>query len=376
MPERGQADPPGAHGSVILAADIGGTNSRFALFLAQRDKTAVPELRLVHERWYPGREYPSFPALLRTLPSTFLPEALALAGQQAAAAGQSPSSPAQIPLLRLAVFAPAGPIEGEVCRTSNIPWEIRAADIHEILGISRVFLINDFAAQAYACLMPEKLDLAPVLAGIPQQGTPAAVVGAGTGFGKALLLKGDEQYDRVSIPSHAGGAQAGTHAGSPPFSGARVLTSEGGHVEFPFVGRDECLFAEFLQEHTGRTSLILEAVVSGSGLAHLFAFHTGQRLPPNKIGAELEKHPVVLEWFARFYGRVCRNFVLDTLALNGVYVTGGMAAHIPVLEHPAFQAEFYSSFMQERLLRQVPVWHVRNQQAGLWGAAVYGVMQG
>jgi len=62
------------------------------------------------------------------------------------------------------------------------------------------------------------------------------------------------------------------------------------------------------------------------------------------------------------------------MALGGLYVTGGVAARIPVLNHPAFLESFWDSKNMEGLLRDVPVFHIRSQRAGLWGAAAYGMM--
>jgi glucokinase len=63
------------------------------------------------------------------------------------------------------------------------------------------------------------------------------------------------------------------------------------------------------------------------------------------------------------------------MALGGLYITGGMAMRVPVLEHPAFFESFRDSPQMEHLLRDVPVLHIRSQRAGLWGAAAYGIMQ-
>jgi glucokinase len=121
-------------------------------------------------------------------------------------------------------------------------------------------------------------------------------------------------------------------------------------------------------------------LASGRGLCRLFAWHCGEELPPAEVCSRLNPPRTVAEhatlaWFARFYGRACRNYVLNTMALGGLYVTGGMAMRVPVLEHPAFLESFRDSDDMGVLLRDVPVFHIRSQQAGLWGAAAYGVMR-
>ena len=153
----------------IFAADIGATNCRFALFRANVDDAGQPMLSLLREKWLAGADYPEFRQALRTLRDPadngpFLPEE----------PGQRPA---------IAVLALAGPVEGDSCRLSNLSWEVRAHDVREETGVADVRLINDFAAQAYACLMPENVDAAPVLPGEAVPGAPVAVAGAGTGFG-------------------------------------------------------------------------------------------------------------------------------------------------------------------------------------------------
>ena len=342
----------------ILAADIGATNCRFALFQTNGHTPDEPLLTLLRETWLAGKDYQEFRDVLQKLRAT--PEN----------GGAGPFLPDSGKMPDMAVLAPAGPVEGTSCRISNLPWIIRIEDVRDRLGIADVRLINDFAAQAYACLMPENVDAVPILPGLSVPDAPVAVAGAGTGFGQALIIRG-----RRPPPSRTG---AGTEPRCPDLPGlmrAEILPGEGGHCDFPFAGKEEQAFADFVRHSAGIDRIIGDAIVSGSGLAHIFAYLTGERLPPEEVTARLPSHPRVLEWYARFYGRACRNYVLATLALGGLYITGGMALRVPVLPHPAFAAEFHHSATQERLLRNIPVFHVRRPEAGLWGAALYGLLR-
>jgi len=330
----------------ILAADIGGTHSRFALFHA-RDTCA---LAIERELTLSGADYPDFSAVLKAL---FLP------GQD----GAPPFLDADA-LPDVAVIAPAGPVQDNICRMPNLPWVIRTQDIRDLLQVPSVHMINDFVAQAYACLIPKAVDAVDILPGSPKAGAPVAVMGAGTGFGQALLLGAqafDDGLPLVAKPER--------------FQQVRVLPSEGGHAEFAFVGEEERAFARFVAERVGTPKLISDTIVSGSGLVHLMAFHTGLNLSGREAAAKAPEHPQVMAWFARFYARLCRNYVLHTLALGGLYITAGMALRTPVLSHPAFAEEFTNCAAQRHLLEQVPVWHVRTPQAGLWGAAFYGLLK-
>ena len=342
----------------IFAADIGATNCRFALFRANVDDSGQPMLSLLREKWLAGADYPEFRQALRILRSPvdngpFLP-------------GNTHRRPA------IAVLALAGPVEGDSCRLSNLSWLVRAQDVREEIGIADVRLINDFAAQAYACLMPENVDAAPVLPGEAVPSAPVAVAGAGTGFGQALILP-----DACSLPLAAQQRLNSAAHGRTLLCLAktRVLPAEGGHCDFPFTGKEELEFAEFVRKSAGIERIIGDTIVSGSGLVHIVAFLTGERLPPREATARALALPQALEWYARFYGRACRNYVLATLALGGLYITGGMALRVPVLSHPAFADEFHNSRAQERLLRNIPVFHLRKPEAGLWGAALYGLLR-
>lgn len=325
--------------TLILAADIGATNCRFALF------TAAPALTLVRERWYRGADFAVFSDVLT---------ALGAPGKD----GSSPFVEASRPP-DIAVIAPAGPIvrdnNGERCRISNLRWIIDAGEVSRALGVGRVRLINDFAAQAYACLMPDAADAATVLPGTPVPGAPAAVAGAGTGFGTALVL-------------NAGAAVDGLLRGA-----VTIMPGEGGHAEFPFIGKDEMEFARFASRETGTDRLIGDSVIGGEGLARLFNYLTGARVHPHDAAANAPGHPEVMRWYARFYARACRVYVLQTLALGGLFITGGMALRVPVLGHPAFAEELHESAAQRPLLEKVPVIHIRKPQAGLWGAALFGL---
>ena len=323
--------------SFLLAADIGGTNSRFALFALKDVSAALPDLELVREQWLPTARYGTFAELARALR---LPDG-------------SPFVPPGTPLASLGI---AGPVRDGSCTPPNIAWSIHADEAAAALGIPSVLLLNDFVAQGYACLLAAlnahtraALEIAELSAGT-SSAAPFALVGAGSGCGKALVLP----------------------------EARMVLPSEGGHGDFPFR-RDEEAFANLLREELGE-SVVVETLASGDGLRRLFAYHCGEELPPDEVCARLNPprtaaEQKTLSWFARFYGRVCRNFVLDTMALGGLYVTGGMAMRVPVLEHPAFLESFWDSKEMYRLLRALPVFHIRSQRAGLWGAAAYGMMR-
>jgi len=337
--EKSRPTPAQTYGgamSFLLAADIGGTNSRFALFALKEASATLPDLELVREQWLPTAQYGDFSDLARDLR---LPDG-------------SPFVPPGTPLASLGI---AGPVLDDGCKPPNISWGIRIDEAAAALNIPTVLLVNDFVAQGCACLLAAlnartraALEITELHSG-KKNAAPFALVGAGSGCGKALVLP----------------------------DARRVLPSEGGHGEFPFR-RDEEEFANQLRDSLGER-IVVEMAASGNGLRRLFMHHCGEDLPPAEICSRLNPPRTAAEqrtlsWFARFYGRVCRNFVLDAMALGGLYITGGMAMRVPVLEHPAFLESFWDSKEMGWLLRDVPVFHIRSQRAGLWGAAAYGIL--
>ncbi len=307
----------------IFAADIGGTHSRFGHFLLD----GLNNLSMREVRWLMTADAGSFSGLLEQLKHTgfFL-----LPGDADAA-----------------VFAVAGPVEeGIKSSPPLIAWDI---DLTALYGKTRsdiCLLINDFVAQAYACLSPAGLEVSTVLDGVPVAGAVTGVIGAGTGLGKALLIK-DEHGGYLAAPS------------------------EGGHANFPFSGEREFRYQQFLMQVRRDQYITCNTVVSGKGLSYLHQFLSGRVKEPSEVAEEIALFPDTLEWASRFYARACRNFVLETLALGGLFVTGGLAAKAPELVmHPAFVREFRSSDTMAHLLDRVPVSLIRDQNSGLWGAAV------
>ena len=315
----------------ILSADIGGTNSRFGYFEADQ----AGNLSVVHTQWFRTEEAASFGHLVRQL-------------------GESEFrlNPADADI---AVIAVAGPVErGVYSAPPLIPWDIDMGNARADYGFKRSILINDFIAQAYATRSITGESAQKILPGHAVPGGTVAVIGAGTGLGKALL-----------VPLRSGGFVA--------------IPSEGAHANFPFVSEEEFRFQEFLVQELGEDYITANSVVSGRGLTLVHQFLTGEKLEPKDAMAQCTVNCETLVWASRFYGRVCRNFALETLSSGGVYLAGGIAANVPQLvTHDAFSREFRSSKTMARILAQIPVALMSDEESGLWGAAFLGqqVIQG
>ena len=309
----------------ILAADIGGTNSRFAFFQLQPNDTLV----LAETIWLQTGDAHSFQHLLEQLNASGFSLSLAQAD--------------------IAVFGIAGPVEnGSFSDPPNIDWQIDTSNARAEFGIARCWVINDFVAQAYACRSPIIEDARQVLAGTVVPEAPLAVIGAGTGLGQAAL-----------IPDGRGGYLP--------------LPSEGGHGNFAFESDKEYALRKFLLTARGGEFVEVEKVVSGKGLSLVHQFLTGEKLDPAAVAAVINRQSATMKWMARFYGRVCRNYALQVFARGGVYIAGGVAAKVPdMVLHDEFKTEFYNSTTMVHALQNIPVFLNSSEDSGLWGAAVVG----
>lgn len=312
--------------AIILAADIGGTSSRFQAFEAADGKLVGP----LEEQWLPTASASSFAGLF---------EALAASGFPHVPAGCAAT-----------VLAVPGPVErGRYARPANIPWDIDLDDPDLRLGGVPVRLMNDFVAQGYAS-RTALLDGARLIK--PGRADPLAalaVIGAGTGLGHCATL-----------PDGRGGFFA--------------VPAEAGHAAFPFVGSDETRYHDFVRSELSIPYANGDVVVSGAGLALLHRFLTGEALSPAEAARQAAPGTETARRFARFYGRAARNYVLCVVAFGGLMVTGGVAAKNPhLVDNDHFRAEFVDSPSYGSQLAAVPVRLCQDERAGLWGAAFCGL---
>ena len=318
---------------MILAGDIGGTNTRLA-FVEERDGRLAPRI----EATFPSREHASLEAVLRK----FL------------AANPHPVS--------CAAFGIAGPVRHGRCDATNIPWVVDSVLLAKELGLERVGLINDLEANAWGLAALEETDFAVLNEGAPDAQGNAAIVSAGTGLGQAGLY-----WDGA------------TH---------RPFATEGGHADFAPRNRLEAELLEYLLKQFSRVSY--ERVVSGPGLLNVYRFlrDTGRGEEPAwlaermrqqdpsavisqaALGRESELCAQALDLFVTLYGAEAGNVALKLLATGGVYLGGGIAPKIlPKLQDPIFLNAFTAKGRLKPLMQAIPVRVILNDLAALLGSA-------
>lgn len=312
----------------IVAADIGGTNARFAR--ATLDAAGLPALGTV--RKYKVADFPSLAACWRAF--------------AADDGGALPDG---------AAIAFAAPIAQAQIKLTNSSWVIRPATLADDLGLKRVRLVNDFEAVAHAVSRLPAGNL-PLLFGedrpFPRDGG-VTVIGPGTGLGVALIA-----YD----------------GGRP-----HIIATEGGHLDFAPLDALEDRILDDLRSKYLRVSV--ERIVSGPGLNNL-----------HKAMATLSHEPVVLMddadlWQAALDGtdgaaraaleRLCLSYgsVAGDLALahgpHAVVLAGGLTQRMRdfLVAESGFHSRFTAKGRYEALMRTIPVRIAIHPEIGLFGAA-------
>ena len=306
-----------------LVADIGGTNARFALV----GKDGLPEA---------GQG-------LKVADHAGLVEAA-----QAYLGGRR---------VHEAVIAVATPVEGDRVKLTNAPWEFSIAATRDALGLERLAVINDLAAQAVAIPRLAADDLRPLGGGSALPDRPIAVIGPGTGLGMALLM--------------------------PAKGGWRAWPTEGGHASFAPHDELEAQLLGVLRRRFGHVSV--ERLLSGPGLVNLAQASAELAGEPLELDspAEVEARAAgggcahcaeAVRLFSAILGSVAGDLALTVLARGGVYVTGGLCRHLGELfDAELFHARFVAKGRFESLLMQVPTFLVLREGIGLLGAAAYEI---
>lgn len=318
----------------VLSGDIGGTKTRLAVIILDGTR-----LRTEREQSYASRDYAVFEDLL----GDFL---------------QGSDVPSR------AAFGIAGPVQGRVAQTTNLPWRIDADALQKIFGLGSCGLLNDLEATAGGLPALGAGDFLILNAGAPDAGGNEAVIAAGTGLGEAGLFWDGQRHH--------------------PFA------TEGGHASFsPSDDREVALLRHLQQRHM---HVSWERIVSGPGLVSLHEFLCLYRRAPlpgwlqhemqqgdaaaaianAALGERDELCAEALDWFVRLYGAEAGNLALKVMSRGGLYLGGGIAPKIlPRLQNGAFLDAFCNKGRMRPLLEAMPVKVILNDRAALYGPALH-----
>jgi len=260
-----------------------------------------------------------------------------------------------------ACLAIAGTLHGNIGAFTNIDWRIDSEQLAAQLQLNRILLLNDFGALAYSVpfLSIDNLVDVRTPAHGDTAGGPISVMGAGTGFGVALLV--------------------------PDAGRWTLVTTEGGHVSFaPTSQRQEQVW-DFLAG--AKQHLSVENILSGNGIVNIYRAlrsilnssglnNSGADLLASEIsaGALRGDDPLcvaTLELFCEIFGGVAGNIALTHGATGGVYLGGGI---LPKIKSFFLRSRFNEQFCRKGVMayynEAIPIKMIDSDYAALTGAAM------
>ncbi len=312
-----------------IAADVGGTNARFAVVR----RSANGRILVEHHRKFRCDDfehlYDAIRAYLKDLPSP-RPDMLCLAA--------------------------AGPVDDQAVRLTNRNWAFSSAEIGQECGIGTVILINDIAAQAYGLYDIEDDAITTVKEGSARPDAPRVVVGLGTGLGVTSVVS----------TSH----------------GITVIPGEAGHARAAASEAEEWGLMEVVSSESPYLSW--EQLLSGPGLVRL-TNAIGKRQggdaqyasPEEVVSKAIERHDPIcekaLQRFCAMLGGFCGDLALVLGASGGVFLTGSLMVAIKdFLRASDFAARFQDKGPMRAFVERTPVAIITDHNAPLIGAALAG----
>lgn len=305
-----------------LVGDIGGTSARFAL--VRTDHT------ITTPRAFSSHDYPNIADAI----ARYLRE-------------EDVSAPPSV------VLAIAAAIVGDQVTMTNHPWSFSIEQLRRRLGVERLKVVNDFAANALSIPSLAVEDVRQIGGGTPADQAPIGLIGPGTGLGVGALIPVDDRFIQLS--------------------------SEGGHATMPASDPGESAVLEAMRRRFDHVSA--ERILSGPGLVNLYntlcelagtpaASFTPAQITDPRIGEEDPNARAATEMFCAMLGTVAGNLALTLGARGGIYIAGGIVPKLGVtFERSAFRSRFENKGRFQRYLRDVPTFVILRPEPALLGAA-------
>lgn len=309
-----------------LIADIGGTNSNFALLEIKDNKS-----KIIFKKSYLTSSYLDFIDIVN--------EFLNLCVQNYRV------------LIKNAVFAVAGKIEKNKVKLSHNCSKI--FDIKLLIkksSLKNIKLINDFTAIAYSINNIQSSNLKVLNKGKIQKTKPILLIGAGTGLGKSTL------YYNFPLKSYL------------------PKESEAGHSDISINSKQELELIQFIKKKIKLNFVSWENILSGSGIELIYQFLSKKKLSANQISKNKKQDKFAkqtFEIFYKFYARFSKNSAIDNLAQGGIYLAGGIIEKNLIFSKKDFMQEFTNNKLFEDMLKNIPIHIIKNYDISLTGLENY-----
>lgn len=311
--------------SLLLVADIGGTNTRVAL---AEGRQILPDTI----RRYSNAEFPGLESVLRR----YIEDE----------GGVDPKA---------ACVAVAGPVRDGRATLTNLDWTIDKTTLMRATRAETVAILNDLQAQGHALGYLEPAVIRPILAGPEVQAHAARlVIGVGTGFNAAPVFE--------------------------TANGRLVPPSEAGHANLPIRTDADLRLCRYVETAHGFPGV--EDVLSGRGLERAYAWlgdeagdpreRSAQQIMESCADGQDERAIEAARIFTRILGTVAGNLALIQLPFGGIYLVGGVSrAFAPYLDRFGFGEAFRDKGRFAGFMSNFSVSVVEDDYAALTGSAAH-----
>lgn len=264
---------------------------------------------------------------------------------------------------RLGMAVP-GPVLDGKSSPERLGWNLDIEELKKDFNFERIDMLNDQEASAYGMALLEDSDLDPIYTSGHLEKGNVAILAPGNGLGEAGYFF-DGKYLR-------------------PFA------TEGGHSEFSPRTNVEVEFYQFLNNIYGIVSW--ENVLSKTGLFNIYRFlrdvkrhpepeWLSERLSNGNFVQEIFKAAVeddvmickiALDTFLEFLAREANNLTLKLKATGGLLISGDITQAIrEYINKDKFYEKYKISDKMEQMLRNIPIYLIKQNHTALNGAALY-----
>lgn len=404
----------------LLAGHLGGTKARLCLLKpAKKRQSDLGSLELFYQNRYSiGNFKGSLP-----LVKQFLTDAEQELTQELE------NKPIQIQKVCLAV---AGPVKDNKCNMTNWSLEVDGNLLAQKLGIApkNFKLINDFQAVAYGIKELKDDALVTLQEVKPQKKGLIVVIGAATGLGKSFLVQSSdseqayategghsqfaprtnlefELYQYMLKNIHDENDKPLTSVSVERVVSGRGIVSIYRFLKYYLDKEEKQLLQNFQNQRIDELNKKLKEKLSKSSQEAKEELSEDIEKLSNapKISPEIEQ--IIRTWqeedgrcresvdpaaviasaalfkrdllcmktmqiFLEAYGAEVANCALQFLPYGGLYIAGGIAPQIlPLILEGGFRQAFFQKGRMSDLLKKIPLYVVKNLEAGLIGAARY-----
>lgn len=322
--------------SLLLVADIGGTNGRFGLVEFDAEKNRERGfINYASERQITLQcaQYTDMAAMIKACCAQFGIETPAYA-----------------------CLAIAGPIEDGQASITNLNWKFSISGLRDQLGMKTLHVINDFAALAYAVPYLQSHEFTTLYeSNKADPHAPIVVMGPGTGFGMAAL-----------VPDHGVW---------------KIIPTEGGHASFAPTNEKELSIKAHMLKSQSHVSV--ENILSGGGLANLYRTlahlmgvepqpYTPADVSSKGLAGEDDVCREAVLTFCDVLGEVAGDKALSLGAKGGVVIGGGVTPRLlKLLPESHFLERYKNKGPLAGYVSDISIRLIINDKAALVGSAAW-----